>query len=370
MNKISFIKKHDKKLRNPKIDFIRIIGMFAIIIHHLIVHGNAIQKLGNYNEINLLNILCMWHVSSFGIISGLVGNNTHKFSNLLYLWILVVFYSFIIYMIYNKIKYPFFNKDVLLLLFPVVKSRYWYWTTYFGLYPFLPFINGNLSLISRIQFKKCMYFMIGIFIIWSSYYSDPFIQNNGHSSFTLLTYYVYGCYINKYIFSKNIIIVYRILICILCTIVFIIASLMTYNINIKNSFPNISQNIKNIFKVETNSFPMILQVFSITIFIAQIQFNKYISQIITFVGPLTFDIYIIHENSYIHNHYIIKIFNGKSNNLSISNIYFLIIKNGIYIFSICLFFAYIRNTIFRILKIKNICNYFEIIAGKILNYFI
>ena len=73
--------------------------------------------------------------------------------------------------------------------------------------------------------------MIGIFIIWSSYYSDPFIQNNDHSSFTLLTYYVYRCNINKYIFNMNITIVYLILICILYIIVFIIVSLMTYNIN-------------------------------------------------------------------------------------------------------------------------------------------
>ena len=76
--------------------------MLAIIIHHLIYHGKIINKHPKYkNQINLLIILCFWHVNSFGMISGLVGNNKHKF--LIYfihglLWNFIQYY-FIVYLI-------------------------------------------------------------------------------------------------------------------------------------------------------------------------------------------------------------------------------------------------------------------------------
>lgn len=370
-NTINFklINNPEKKIRNPNIDFIRTIGMFAIVIHHIIIHGNVIKKYGS-NELRLLNILLMWHVSSFGIVSGLVGNYTYKFSKLLYLWILVVFYGFIIYIIYNKISAPFFKERLLYYLFPIVNSRYWYWTSYFGMYPFLPFINGNLSKISQIQFKKCMYFMIGIFIIWTSYYQDPFFQMDGHSVFTLLTLYIYGCYINKYIFNRKNIFIYRILICVLCSIIFIFASLMCYYIYIKDYFPKLDYKTKQIFKNKKNSFCMLLQVFSIIIFVAQINFNKAISKIFNFLGPLTFDVYIIHENTYIHNNYIKTSFNEYPNDLRLTKVFILIFIKATILFSICIFIAYIRNILFRILKIKSLCSYFEIIITKILNYFL
>jgi len=364
------IKKQEIKYRNPNIDFIRTIGMFAILIHHLLAHGKVTRKFGRFNEINLLNILCMWHVSSFGIVSGLVGNHTYKFSNLLYLWFLVVFYGIIIYIIYNKLKSPLLTDSVKANLLPIVHSKYWYWTCYFGMYPFLPFINGNISFISQIQFKKCIYFMIGIFIIWTSYYRDPFSQNAGHSAFTLLSFYIYGCYINKYIFNKKNIFIYRILICILCCIIFITASLISYNIYIKDCFPKIDKKIKNIFKVQKNSFPMITQVFCIVIFVSQLNFNNIISKIATFIGPLTFDVYIIHENSYIQYDFVINSFEKYQSNLSTTKLFFIIFFNAIRLFSICIFIAYIRNIIFKILKVKIICNYFEIFTNKILNYFL
>ena len=53
---------------------------------------------------------------------------------------------------------------------------------------------------------------------------------------------------------------------------------------------------------------MILQVISITIFISSIKFNRNLSNMITFIGSLTFDVYLIHYNPYINNIYLKTIF--------------------------------------------------------------
>ena len=223
----SFIKK--EKIRNPNIDFIRITGMLAIIIHHLLVHGKAIYKYNKYSQVHLLYIICMWHVSSFGIISGIVGNRNHKFSSLLYLWIMAVFYLVLFYIIYRKQTKLKYNPNFISNIFPVIHNKYWYFSSYFGIYPFLAFINSGLSILPRIVVKKISYFMIGIFFIWSSYFKDVFGQKSGRSSFSLLIFYIFGAYINKYIFFQKKQLITKIAMCFICLIIFITISLITYS---------------------------------------------------------------------------------------------------------------------------------------------
>ena len=179
MENASLIKKEKGKTRNPNIELVRILGMFIIVIHHLLVHGKALLKYRKYYQIQSLFIICMWHVNSFGIISGIVGNTTHKFSNLFNLWIITIFYLLLFYIIYNRQYTLLKNNYFITNIFPVIYLKYWYFTAYFGIYPFLPFINSGISILPRIVSKKIVYFMIGIFIIWTSYNKDVFGMFSG-----------------------------------------------------------------------------------------------------------------------------------------------------------------------------------------------
>ena len=89
----TIIKKENnkkQKIRNPGIDLCRILGMLSIIIFHLNLH--LYSKFNQYsNNIKYLEIITQWHISNFGIISGIVGFKTNKYSNLLYLWLTVFF---------------------------------------------------------------------------------------------------------------------------------------------------------------------------------------------------------------------------------------------------------------------------------------
>ena len=370
MKNRTLVGKPIEKKRNPNIDFIRIIGMLAIIIVHMLQHGNAYAKYKRYKELRYLNIICKWHVSSFGIISGMVGNQSHKFSNLLYLWFTTIFYMLITGLMYNRQNLLKNQQIFFRHIFPVIYGQYWYFSAYFGIYPFLPFINTSISVLPQIMVKKSIYFMIGIFIIWASYYNDVFSQNSGYSPFSLLIFYIFGAYIGKYIFFKRYGIINKFLICSFCFIIFVTISLASYNIGIKNCYPNINQRLKKIFETKINSFPILLEVFSIIIFVSQIKFNNFISRFISFIGYLTFDVYLIHENPYIRTHYIGKYISKQSDNLNLSAVFFMIIKGCLYIFIICIFISFIRNKIFILLKIKNICIYCESFITKIIYYLI
>ena len=143
-------KKASFKKRNPSIDFIRILSMYAIIIHHIIITGKVIQKYKKYKELKLINILCHWHVSSFALISGIVSYKTFKYSNLFYLWFYTFFYSLSIHFIYSLIAKKSFNiRQMLPHFFPVIFYKYWYFSEYFGMYLFLPVINKGLSILNQ-----------------------------------------------------------------------------------------------------------------------------------------------------------------------------------------------------------------------------
>ncbi len=360
-----------EKLRNPNIDFIRVFGMLAIVIHHILWHGKILIKYSQYKSLQLLNIKCMWHVSSFGVISGLVGIKSHKYSNLLYLWFQSVFYSIILYIIYNDSKNYSFDELLNNCIFIVMNKKYWYLTAYFGIYPFLPFINSGISSLSRIDVKKSLYFMIIVFIILNSFINiDCFGQLNGKSPFSLLIFYVLGAYIGKYIFKKCADFFQRLLICIICFLLFKMVSFICYKINFMNALPRKNIAFKRVFRVGISSFPMIMQIFSIIIFIMQITFNQYISKAISFIATLTFDVYLIHENPYVRKKFIINSFKDKPNNIKISYLYFLIFKRCFHIFIISIFVGNIRNKLFNIMKIKKLCIYIEYIISKIVNFFI
>ena len=197
-------------------------------------------------------------------------------------------------------------------------------------------------------------------------------MSQGYSSFSLLICYIFGAYTGKYLFYKKeqvFKIFSKILIYSFGLFIFISISLITLAINI-NMFPEINPKLKNLFSIRINSLPMIIQTFTIIIFIAQLNINKYISKVITFIGPLTFDVYLIHENPYIKNFRIKNYFIKYPDNLKLINVYLILLKEVFYIFSVSIFIAYIRNIIFRILHIRNICIKCELVIPNIIKYFI
>ena len=194
-------------------------------------------------------------------------------------------------------------------------------------------------------------------------------MSQGYSSFSLLICYIFGAYTGKYLFYKKEQVFSKILIYSFGLFIFISISLITLAINI-NMFPEINPKLKNLFSIRINSLPMIIQTFTIIIFIAQLNINKYISKVITFIGPLTFDVYLIHENPYIKNFRIKNYFIKYPDNLKLINVYLILLKEVFYIFSVSIFIAYIRNIIFRILHIRNICIKCELVIPNIIKYLI
>ena len=355
-----------QKERNPGFDLCRILGMLDIVVYHIIINGNLFFKYKKHiKKLIYMQILTQWHISNFGIISGIVGYKTNKYSNLMYLWICVFFYSLIIHYFYkkiypNKVKY----RKRIEYFFPLIFNHYWYFTSYFKMYLFLPLINKGILYADKFELKIIIISMFGIFFIWKDLMSDnPNNFCSDRSIICLLVYYITGAYIGKNIINEHIsknIFYYLILI-----IIFISLSYITYYSTFYLGNKKLNIVLKKLFYNANNSIGIVIQSISIILICGQIKYNKHIGKFISFFGPLTFSVYLTHNHIDLRNNLFTHLFDKYSPDLSFKSILSLILLKGTIIFYICIIIDYFRALLFKFLKIRKICIFIE----KIFNVF-
>ena len=168
-NSSNIIKNNNKiiKKRNPGIDIIRLIGMYGVIINHILyVHG-GVRKYRKYEKyLKILHITTGWHIDGFALISGIIGYKSCKYYNLLYLWIDIVFYSYAIHFYFYLFrKKAFLLDDISKYLFPIILKRYWYFTSYFGMYLFIPVINKGIEVLTKYELLFVVTSTISLFVV-------------------------------------------------------------------------------------------------------------------------------------------------------------------------------------------------------------
>ena len=357
----------NKSIRNPGIDSVRVLAMFGIIISHLLMHGKAIRKYYMHDKLNLFNSFLFWHINGYCLISGIVGYKSYKYSNLLYLWFCVVFYSVSINLLYKIYKFQAINNVKLYYeFFPIIFNRYWYFTTYFGMYLFLPVINKGIENLSKSDLKRLIISLYSLYIIWHdslNYNSDIFKMYKGKSILWFIILYITGGYIGKYNIYNN---ENKNNFFYLITIfIFICSSLLCYYLprynvaKININYFKIIIYIKKLYNLRYNGLPLNLQAISIVLFLINIKYNKYIAKIIIFLGRLTFGVYLIHDNKIIRNDVIKHLFDHDDNKLSLYSTLILLLFKSLKIFFLCIIIDYIRNFFFSICKIRQLCKIIE-----------
>mgnify|MGYP006873124848 FL=1 len=189
--------------------------------------------------------------------------------------------------------------------------------------------------------------------------NDVFNTNRGYSVLWLMIFYITGAYFGNYeikIFgTKKIYFFFDLLIYILTSIIYY----FIYNYNIKNLIGGILQKIiiklKQLLTENYDSNLKVIQSISIILFLLQINYNKYLGKIISFIGTLTFGVYLIHSNNYIGNDIMNDLFVNDQNNISILSVFILFMSKGLLVFIICIIIDYLRYLLFNLLKIRKIC---------------
>ena len=363
--KININENLDKnRVRNHGIDFIRIIAMYGIVVNHIMYGEKTLSKYNKFKQLKLLHILLFWHNNGFIFISGFVGYKAHKYSNLFYLWISVFFYSVIIHLIYLKYKPQIIINDKFYYnLFPIIFNRYWFFTAYFGMYLFLPIINKGIADLNKSELKICFISLLVIFVFWHDVMNldnDIFLINKGFSVLWLLIFYISGAYFGKYktkFFETK-----QFYYFLINFLIYVFTSILYYIIyNYETNSLNIDIKLriiiilKHVLTENYDSNLKVIQSISVISFMSQINYNKYLGNIISSIGNLIFGVYLIHNNKCIKEDIINNLFNNEKNDISVSSVYRLFMTKSLLILIICIIIDYLRNCLFHFLKIRKNC---------------
>lgn len=342
-------------------DFLRIVSMFFIIILHILGQGGILNNptplTANYKMAYFLETAAYCAVNCYALISGYVGiSSKFKYSNIIYLWIQVVFYTVLITVVFAIVAPGTVNANTWVnAILPVSHTQYWYFSAYFCMFFFIPFFN---FLITNLSKKHATILIITIFFLFSIlptiFSSDIFITANGYSSLWLSILYLMGAYIRKYnvfiTLSKKILLgIY-----VLCIFITWGAKIGTDILTIKNY--RFATYIPNL--MDYTSPTILIAAIVLLVCFSRIQFSNSVKTIIRFFSPLTFSTYLIHAHPLIWIFVMQNRFHQFTDFSPIKLLFsVLAIAFGIYL--ICSMLDFIRCRFFEILKIRPIATLLE-----------
>lgn len=367
-NKKDYIKPNSNLLkRNFGLDLLKIFAMINIINLHInnsFLNLQVNKNTPKYKSIYLLEVFSFWPVNAFGLISGIVGFKKFKLMNIIFIWFEYFFYSFS-FSLYQYYESIINLKTLILSIFPLGISRFWFVNAYILMYLFLPFINKSISLLDKNVFSKMIiiyFFIYSVYHVMIDYLlgkSNYDFINRGYSSLWLLILYIIGAYIgiyyiNKKIFSNRI---YYFLI-------YIFFSLVTY-FSIFSSILKIG--VPNHLFMEYHSPTIMVQSLALIFFFSNIKItHKYLQKLILFLNPLNFNISLIHLTffrSKIKTNIKLFIYIKQ---LDQNFLFLKLYSVAIITYLVCAFIDYFRYLLFKLLRIKLICGYID---KKIFNQF-
>lgn len=352
------LKTEDK--RNYGIDLLRLLAMYMVIVLHILGIGGILESCEkfslNYYVAWLLETMAYCAVDVFAMISGyvMVKANFNVF-NIIPLWFTVYFYSSIITFLFKFIPsftalHQVTNLELIKgLIIPICSRQYWYFTAYFGIFFFIPFVNKLLNSLKRNEFLILCLIIITVYTIFPVFglkIYDTFFFGGGCTSIWLLCCYIIGAFFKIYPLNftkKKCIMLYFI------AIFFAWFSRFISHIILKYFF--LLDKELNLF-IDYTSIFIIVSGIALLLFFSQLKINKYfLKKIITYATSLSFSIYLIHVHPIVFNF----VLNNRFSNFAFLNPFFLILKVifiAFVIFIICMIIDSFRYCIFYFLKIN------------------
>jgi hypothetical protein len=276
-----------RKVRNTNIELLRIILMVMIVTLHYLSHGGILDSTPagskNYIFVWALETLSYVGVDGFVIISGyyLVGSE-FKMRKLLTLIVQIVSTSAIIYFIFAALGLaPFTRGDTFGALFPIITGKYWFATSYVGLYCLVPFLNAVVKAATKRQMQGLVLLLSLMFCSWRTFFSQLTTMNTdgGYNVVWLVCLYFFAAYLRlywNYKLNKGIYLAGYLLCC---------------------AFVLWRKYIGNSAFLSYVSVPITIAAISLFLFFREIKIkNSLCNKIISFIAPLTFGVYLISEN--------------------------------------------------------------------------
>lgn len=285
--------------RNIGLDILRTIAMIMIVSLHVLGKGKFVSDVYNvefYRIALILETLSIVAVNCYVLITGYFQiDSKFRIKKVIDIWIKVVFYSISIYIIlllFGQVKFSI--TDCIKSFFPILTNRYWFVNCYLLLYILSPFINKFISNLEKRDYQKLLMILCIAFCLLTSILPSDFTfdKTGGYGIIWFIILYFIGAYIKRFVICdyKNRVNLYF----------YFGISMITYVAYL------IIRYVCNLLSIQDMASRLYNYNF-VTIFISSVFLflyfknikirNSKIINVVSKIAPLTFTVYIIHEQT-------------------------------------------------------------------------
>lgn len=286
------------KTKNVNIELIRIVAMLFVVIHHYFRHGGGTvwpdfgtKEYIVYWCIDAFVFVC---VNLFVLVSGYCLVTTKfRLSRIVRLWIEVEFYSVACTLLCKFLGSKIGITELLKSAIPFTTEAYWYVTAYVVLLCFCPFINKLLDGLNRKQYLALIAVINLIYVILPTVFVwERDLITTGMDYEWFIPLYIIGGYIRKFGIpcnQKKTLMGY-----ILCSLITGLARLPLGLISNRI----IGNYVLSGLFFRYNSIMVVMASIFLFWFLLNLNIKSTrLKEVIFWFGPLTFAVYLIHDNS-------------------------------------------------------------------------
>ena len=287
--------------------------MMMIPVLHILGQGGILygtEPLSlHYHAAWILEIASYSAVNIYGIISGYVGySQPHPFSRLLLLYFQVIFYTLLTNLVFHFCYPEMVNSGtVLAAVFPFAYDVYWYFSAYFCLYFFMPYLDEFMRKQKQSDSRKLILLILLVFSVLQTIFNADFgYTNKGYSFLWLAILYLIGAYLKKYgtgshdnrwkYFAGYI----------LCVLFIWLAKVAAEQAGMAIHHEYIASDRL----INYTSLPFVLCAVFLILFFKELEFRPWMNKVISFFSPVSFDVYLFHEEPLVVAAYISGAFVG------------------------------------------------------------
>ena len=330
------------------LDLLKILATFMIIILHLLGFSGLLTPDGGspirYVTLWLLETACYGAVNCYGLISGYLSDQRkwHP-AHLLKLWLQVAFYTFGTTLILSLTVPGVVGKRAWLdAITPILSKQYWYFSSYFVLFLFMPFLDRAIYGLSQRQLLQlCLSLILCFSLLPLVASGDVFALQSGYSPLWLMVLYLLGaCLKTCKVSGRSVILFFSYTLCTLAAWVFkMLLSPPSINLTIPPFNSSLALSYLS---------PMILfGSMALVLLFSGLFPPPFLRRVATLLAPATFGVYLIHINPIIWE-YILYPWVLRLSPLPLPTVLFAVFGEATLIYLLCSFLDLMRAALFRL----------------------
>lgn len=337
---------------NTGINLFKLFSMFMIALLHVLGIGGIIGAAAgtsSYYPVYLMQNAAFCAVNCYALVSGyLMLGKEIKPSRITELWFEVFFYSVSISAIMMIVYRDLFSaRNIVYAVTPIISNQYWYMTSYFMMYLFVPMMNKFADAANKKVFTATIVVILVLTTGSLMIKQDGFILNDGYSPIWLMIMYLVGAYMKKFNVGtkmKKWLALLLYVISSLCSFILCVFSNKLLKIMLGNDISYLSY---------TSPFVVLSAIF-LFIFFSKLKFGKKTEKFINYITPAALGVYLIHTHPLVFNKLMKDIAMPLVNHGTAAMV-FGSIAMALAIFIICIVIDLLRIQLFRLIRVNALC---------------